>query len=199
MNASRSLFERHLEEHRRVTDRLSRLSPEIERASDEIVRCLGDEGRVLLLGNGGSMADAIHIEGELRGRFRFDRAPLAAVALGTGASSLTAIANDYGYEHVFEREIRALGRRGDVAIAISTSGRSPNVVRAVKAAREIGVVTIGFLGGDGGELAALCDIALVVPSDSTPIVQEHHILIGHVLCDLAEKRLFAPATDVQAK
>jgi D-sedoheptulose 7-phosphate isomerase len=143
----------------------------------------------MFCGNGGSAADAQHLASELTGRFVADRRPLAAMALSTDSSALTSIANDYAFDQVFERQLRGLGRAGDVLIAISTSGNSANVVRAVAAARELRIDTIGLLGRDGGMLRPLCDIALVVPSETTARIQEVHIFLGHTLCAMVEQTL----------
>ncbi len=149
--------------------------------------------KILLAGNGGSAADAQHIATELLVRFRFNRDALAAVALTTDTSALTAIGNDFGFEQLFERQVRGLGRRGDVFIAISTSGRSPNILKALAAAREIGITTVGFTGS-GGEMPALCDLLLAAPSDKTDLIQQLHITAAHAICDLVERALFgAPA------
>lgn len=150
-------------------------------------------GKILLFGNGGSAADAQHIAAELVGRFApdRDRDPFPAIALTTDTSILTAVSNDYGFDQVFARQVRALGRPADVVIAISTSGRSPNVLAAVKAARTLGLKTIGLTGGDGGRLVRLVDIALVVPSTNTARIQECHIALGHILCETAEALLLA--------
>lgn len=145
--------------------------------------------KVLLFGNGGSAADAQHIAAELVGRFEKERRPLPALALTTDTSILTSVGNDYGYERVFERQVLALGREGDVGIAISTSGNSPNVLRAAEAAAGIGMITAGFTGGDGGRLAALVQHHLHVPHRSTARVQEIHIMIGHILCELVDAHL----------
>jgi D-sedoheptulose 7-phosphate isomerase len=150
-------------------------------------------GKVLLAGNGGSAADAQHIAGELVGRLNFDRAPAAAIALTTDSSVMTAIANDYGYERVFERQIRALGRPGDVFIAISTSGRSRNILCALAAAREAGLIVAGLTGKTGGDMAALCDLCLQAPAEAPSLVQQLHIAAGHVICGIVEHRLFPPA------
>jgi len=146
-------------------------------------------GKILLCGNGGSAADAQHIAGELLSRYEFDRAPLPAVALTTDTSVLTAIGNDYGYEQVFERQVRGLGKKGDALLALSTSGRSPNVLRAIEAAKKAGLVTIGFTGAKGGEMAARCDLMLCAPSDKTPVIQQIHITAAHVICGLIERSL----------
>jgi phosphoheptose isomerase len=161
----------------------------IERACDRVVESLRAGGKVLVLGNGGSAADAQHVAAELVGRLTIDRAPLAAVALTVDSSALTSIANDYGFAHVFERQLRALGKPGDVAIAITTSGKSESVRRAVAAAKEIGVATIGLTGAGGREFAASCDVGIVVPSTDTARIQEIHITVGHILCAIAEAEL----------
>jgi len=146
--------------------------------------------KLLLAGNGGSAADAQHLAGEIVSRMNYDRAPAAALALTTDTSILTAIANDYGYERLFERQILGLGCPGDIFIAISTSGRSPNILRAIDAARERRIVTIGFTGRTGGEMPSRCDLCLRAPSDSTPLIQQIHITAGHIICGLVEERLF---------
>ena len=160
---------------------------------DRLAVALGAGRKLLLAGNGGSAADAQHIAGEFLSRLNYDRAPTAAIALTTDSSVLTAIGNDYGYERVFERQVRGLGQEGDVLLAISTSGRSPNILRAIAAGRELGLVTIGLTGSTGGEMAALCDLCLHAPSDSTPLIQQIHITVGHVICGLVEERLFPRA------
>jgi D-sedoheptulose 7-phosphate isomerase len=158
----------------------------------EIARALAGGGKVLLFGNGGSAADAQHIAAELVGRFRRDRRPLAAVALTTDSSILTALANDYGYEQVFARQVRALGRPGDIAIGISTSGNSPNVIEAIAAARELGLVTAALTGRDGGRLGPAVQFHLNVPHELTERVQEVHIMVGHIVCQLVEESLKGP-------
>lgn len=151
-------------------------------------------GKLLLAGNGGSAGNAQHIAGEMLSRLNYDRAPAAAIALTTDTSVLTAIANDYGYDRVFERQILALGRPGDVLIVISTSGRSPNILRAIAAAHEKGLTVVGLTGRTGGEMAALCDLCLHAPSDSTPLIEQIHITAAHIICGLVEERLFPPAS-----
>ena len=178
---------------------LGRSCAAIASACDLVVKTLRSGGKVLLFGNGGSAADAQHIAAELVGRLTVDRAPLAALALTVDSSAVTAIANDFGYERVFERQLRALGRPGDVAIAITTSGRSESVLRAVAAAKEMGIFTIGFTGAGGSAFAALCDVGVLVPSADTARVQEAHITIGHILCAVAERELCdVPAAPVRA-
>jgi D-sedoheptulose 7-phosphate isomerase len=168
--------------------------PAFRRAIDEIAAvistALTDGRKLLLAGNGGSAADAQHIAGEMLSRFNHDRAPLSALALTTDSSVLTAIGNDYGYERLFERQILGLGCPGDVFVAISTSGRSPNILRAIDAARQKRLVAVGFTGRSGGEMASRCDLCLHAPSDSTPLIQQIHITAGHIICGLVEDRLF---------
>lgn len=151
-----------------------------------IVESVHAGGKVLLAGNGGSAADAQHIAAELVGRYRRDRVPLAAIALSTDTSVLTAIGNDYSFEEVFARQIRALGRPGDVFVAISTSGMSDNVLRAARAARELGLTVVGLTGIEGRNLDALCDVCIRVPSHDTPIVQQLHVTVGHAICAAVE-------------
>ena len=162
---------------------------EIERMVNFIIKAYKAGGKVVLFGNGGSAADAQHIAGELVGRFKLNRRALPAIALTTNTSTLTAVANDYGYEEVFSHQVEALVNEKDVVIGISTSGESPNVIEAVKMAKLKGAKTIGLAGGDGGELAEVADLVLIVPSDSTPRIQEAHITIGHIVCELVEKEL----------
>jgi D-sedoheptulose 7-phosphate isomerase len=159
------------------------------RAAELAAESLLAGGRLLLFGNGGSAADATHIAAEFVGRFLSDRRSLPALSLSDNASSVTAIANDFGYENVFARQVEGLGSEGDVAVGISTSGRSANVLAGLRKAREGGLATIGLTGADGGPMAELCDVCITVPSGSTPRIQEGHALIGHVLCELVEQRI----------
>lgn len=147
--------------------------------------------KVLLFGNGGSSTDAAHIAAEFVGRYKRERAPLPAIALATDIAAITCIANDYGFEELFARQVRAHGQRGDVAIAISTSGNSPNVLKGVEAAKALGLTTIAWTGGTGGKLADMVDYAFVVPSTLTARIQESHITLGHVLCELIEDHVLA--------
>lgn len=152
------------------------------------------EGRkVLLFGNGGSATDAAHIAAEFVGRYKRERKPLPAIALATDIAAITCIANDYGFDELFARQVRAHGQKGDIAIAISTSGNSPNVLKGVAAARECGMITIAWTGGTGGKLAGLVDHPFVVPSTVTARIQESHITLGHVLCELVEETLLGTA------
>jgi D-sedoheptulose 7-phosphate isomerase len=159
-----------------------------------ITRAFRDGAKLLIAGNGGSAADAQHIAGELLSRFGFDRAPLPAIALTTDTSVLTAIGNDYGFDRVFERQVRGLGRPGDIFLALSTSGRSPNVICALKAAREMGMVTIGFTGDGRRDMTAYCDHCLAAPSAETPLIQQVHIVAAHAICGLVERDLFGGAS-----
>ena len=158
----------------------------IEAAAGLLIDGLKGGGKVLFCGNGGSAADSQHLAAELTGRYLRDRAPLAAVALTVDTSALTAIANDYSYDEVFARQVRGLGRPGDVLVGISTSGNSRNVVAALEAARALGMRTVGLTGAAGGRMKELCDVCLCVPSTDTPRIQEMHIAAGHMLCELVE-------------
>ncbi len=162
----------------------------IEKASELCIESLKNGGRVLFCGNGGSAADAQHLAAELSGRFYYDRPPLDGEALHVNTSYLTAVANDYSYDEIFARLTQAKGRIGDVLVGLSTSGNSPNVMRAIEKAHEIGMTTIGMTGKGGGEMKQMCTVNLIVPSDCTPRIQEAHILIGHILCELIEAVIF---------
>jgi D-sedoheptulose 7-phosphate isomerase len=183
---------------RRSLDVLERATAEPEfgaavlAIAQAVEKSLRGGGKVMLAGNGGSAADAQHIAGEFLSRLRFDRHPLPALALTTDSSVLTAVGNDYGYEQVFERQLRGLGRKGDVFIAISTSGRSPNVLAALAVARELGITTVGFTGTAPGAAAMLplCHHVLAAPSDDTPLIQQVHITAAHAICEIVERNLF---------
>jgi len=161
----------------------------IAELAEALIACLKSGGKILLCGNGGSAADAQHLAAELVGRFRRERKALPAIALTTDTSVLTAVANDYGFDEVFARQVTALGGKGDILIALSTSGDSPNVVKATETARKIGMTTIAFTGADGGKMKSAADLCLSVPSPKTWRVQEVHITVGHILCDLAEEAM----------
>jgi D-sedoheptulose 7-phosphate isomerase len=163
---------------------------DIEAAAGLVVECLKGGGKLLLCGNGGSAADAQHIAAEMSVKMKQVRAPMAAVALTTNSSLLTAQANDLGFDTVFSRQVASLGRKGDILVAISTSGNSPNILKAVEAARENGIKVLGLAGCGGGRLAPMCDIAVVAPSDEVPRIQEVHIAVGHLICEYAEAALF---------
>jgi D-sedoheptulose 7-phosphate isomerase len=159
-----------------------------------IVAALRAGNKLLIAGNGGSAADAQHIAAEIVGRYKQDRPAWAAIALTTDTSALTAIANDYGFEQLFARQVAGLGRRGDVLLALSTSGRSPNILAALRSARERGLVTIGFTGSKGESLGAFCDHLLVSPSDDTPVIQQIHLTVAHGICDEIEQTLMRETT-----
>ncbi len=166
---------------------LETCASEIARAAEQTAATFARGGKVLLFGNGGSAADALHIAAEWVGRYRGERQALPAIALGTNPAELTALSNDYGYDRVFVRGVEAHGRAGDLAIALSTSGNSPNVLAGVEAARDRGLFTIALTGKGGGELAGLVDLAIRVPSDDTPRIQEAHITIGHAICEVVDE------------
>jgi len=168
----------------------STLIAKIEQTASIITGAYLKEKKTLLAGNGGSAADAQHIAGEFVSRFYFDRPGIASIALTTDSSILTAIGNDYGYDKLFERQIQALGSAGDVFIAISTSGNSPNIVKALVACKEKEIISVGLSGAAGGRMEELCDICIKVPSANTPRIQEAHILIGHIICSIVEEKLF---------
>ena len=183
---ARGIEERLQDSIRTKQEVLKQMVPAIEKAVHLLIAALDAGHKVLLFGNGGSAADSQHIAAELVGKLLVKRRALPAIALTTDTSNLTALGNDFGYETVFQRQVEALGAPGDVAIGISTSGGSPNVLEAVKTAKKMGLKTIGLTGRGGGPLAGLVDQALVVPSDNTQRIQESHITIGHILCELIE-------------
>jgi D-sedoheptulose 7-phosphate isomerase len=187
-NILRNNLESCLEVHSRLLDTCL---PALTAAADALISAYSGGHKALFFGNGGSAADAQHLAAEFLGRYLRERRPLPAVALHANSSALTAIANDYGYEHVFARQLEALAVRGDVAVGISTSGNSPNVIEAMTCARRLGLVTIALTGGSGGRLRSVVDILIAVPSEETPRIQECHILIGHALCDAVEQALGA--------
>ncbi|CAA7621843.1 D-sedoheptulose 7-phosphate isomerase [Magnetospirillum sp. UT-4] len=192
MSAARFLSEQ-FDEHAATAARTrDAVAEPFARLVEACATALDGGGKVLFFGNGGSAADAQHLAAELVVRYRAERRALAAIALTTDTSILTACANDYSFDHVFARQIEALARPGDVAIGISTSGNSPNVLRALEAARALGCVAAGLSGRDGGAMVGLCDPLVVVPSPVTARIQEMHILIGHALCDLLEQRVASP-------
>lgn len=162
----------------------------IEKAANLLIQTFQNEGKVLFCGNGGSAADAQHLAAELSGRFLMERPPLFAEALHVNSSFMTAVANDYDFEMVYARALEAYGREGDCLVAISTSGNSPNILRVIDKAKELNINTIGMTGESGGKMSELCDLLINVPSNHTPRVQETHILVGHILCELVEREIF---------
>lgn len=162
----------------------------IEKITEEMEKAFKNDKKVLFCGNGGSAADAQHIAGELSGKYYLNREPLDAEPLNINTSFLTAVANDLSYEEVFARLVKAVGRTGDILIAISTSGNSMNVIRAIETANNLKMITIGFTGETGGKMNGICQYLIKVPSTDTPRIQESHILIGHIICEIVEKRIF---------
>jgi len=167
------------------------LLKQIEIVAKKCIKLYKNGKKTIFAGNGGSAADSQHIAAELVGRYGFDRPSIPSLALTTDTSNLTAIGNDYGYDKVFSRQLEGMGQDGDLFIGISTSGNSLNIINAFNSAKIKNITTVALVGKDGGEMAKLADIAIVVPSDSTPRIQESHILIGHILCDIIEKELFS--------
>ena len=188
----KSSIKSSVENHTRVLND-SNLQINIERIVTNSIEAFKNDKKMLFCGNGGSASDAQHIASELSGRFYKDRPPLYAEALHVNSSYMTAVANDYGYEETYARMVEASGSKGDVLVGISTSGNSPNVVKAMQNAKEIGMVTVGFTGSKGGKMKEICDIMIQVPSDDTPRIQEVHILVGHIICQLIEEELFPNA------
>jgi D-sedoheptulose 7-phosphate isomerase len=181
-----SVYDRAYSLHRAAFDALGECRPDIEKAAVLIIKSLESGGKFITAGNGGSAADAEHFATELVGRFLTERSPLPAVALTNNGALMTAIANDYGYAEVFSRQITALAQKGDVFFAISTSGKSENILRAIQAAKESGIAVIGLTSTRDETMSPLCDISIRVPSDFTPAIQEMHILIIHILCGMIE-------------
>lgn len=163
----------------------------MEQIVKEWVKALKADKKILFCGNGGSAADAQHLAAELSGRFYKDREPLFAEALHVNTSYLTAVANDYSYEEIYSRLVRAKGREGDILVGLSTSGNSPNILKAIEEANSTGMITVGLTGSKGGKLKNICKYLLAVPSDDTPRIQESHIMLGHILCELTEEQLFS--------
>ncbi|MEO1927094.1 MAG: D-sedoheptulose 7-phosphate isomerase [Nautiliaceae bacterium] len=181
------MLKKCLTEHIKTAEKMEKLLPLIERAGKICIEALKNGNKIMLCGNGGSAADSQHIAAELSGRFKKERNPLAGIALTTDTSALTAIGNDYGYEFVFSRQVEALGKKGDILIAISTSGNSLNVIKAIESVRKIGCKVITLTGKDGGKMKNLGDVNIVIPSDETPRIQEMHIMVGHMICALIDE------------
>jgi D-sedoheptulose 7-phosphate isomerase len=177
------MIEKELQAHKQIIEKtIETMVPHIDEAIKMVVETLKNGNKILLCGNGGSASDAQHIAAELTGRYKSERRGLARIALNTDTSALTAIANDYGYDRIFDRQVEAIARRGDLLVGISTSGNSLNIISALATAKLMGCKTLGLSGKDGGDMNRLCHLNLVVPSDDTPRIQEMHILIGHILC-----------------
>ena len=185
----KKIIKEHISEHRATLDSVADLDEPIEKVANLLIRCLENDGTIFWCGNGGSASDSQHLAGELVGRFVGDRRALKSISLTADSAVMTCIVNDYGYEHIFSRQVEALGSEGDVLVGITTSGNSPNVLHAFKMAEQKGMTTIGLLGKGGGQAASLVKQPIVVASNSTARIQEMHILIGHILCDLIEEGL----------
>jgi len=181
------MIERELNAHKKTIEKTAKMMiPQIEEASKMVIETFKRGNKVLLCGNGGSASDAQHIAAELTGRYKTERRGLAGIALTTDTSALTAISNDYGYNRVFDRQVEALIREGDLLIGISTSGESLNIISALLLAKDMGAKTLGFSGKGGGKMNYVCDLNMIVPSDDTPRIQEMHILIGHIICQAVD-------------
>jgi D-sedoheptulose 7-phosphate isomerase len=182
-----TIFEQAIQDHLEMIQALHRELPVLTRIAEKMSRTLLEGGKILWCGNGGSAADSQHLAAEFVGRFLKERRALPSIALTTNTSILTAIGNDYGYEHIFRRQVEALCASGDMLVGISTSGNSKNVCNAIKAAQEVGGFTVAFTGGTGGALAKIAHETLSIPSTETPRIQEGHLLCGHMLCDYVER------------
>jgi D-sedoheptulose 7-phosphate isomerase len=169
----------------------------IDNVVNKIIQCLKNNGKVLFCGNGGSAADAQHLAAELSGRFYLDRDPLFAEALHVNTSYLTSVSNDYGYDEVYSRLVKGMGRKGDILIGLSTSGNSKNIIKAFNMANEIGMHTVAMTDASGGELKNICKYLINVPSENTPRIQESHILIGHIICEIVEDKIFNLSKDLK--
>lgn len=185
----KELINKHIQEHNDVLESISQLDESIEKVANIFISCLENDGTIFWCGNGGSASDSQHLAGELVGRFVDERKPLKSIALTADSAVMTCIVNDYGYEHIFSRQVEALSSKGDVLVGISTSGNSKNVLNAFEIAKIKGVKTIALLGKTGGVAKNLVEESIIVSSNSTARVQEMHILIGHILCDLIEEGL----------
>ena len=177
--------------HIKAANSLHNLTDAVATSAELCINCLRDGGKILIFGNGGSAADAQHIAAELVGKYKNHRNGISAIALTTDTSALTSIGNDFGYEHIFDRQVEAIANEGDVLLGISTSGKSINVINALKTASKIKCSSIGLSGCDGGEMTQICDVNIVVSSNDTPRIQEMHIIIGHIICHLIEQEFLA--------
>ena len=184
-----TIIQSHIKEHQDVLNAINTLADEIKRIGEELINCLKNDGTIFWCGNGGSASDSHHLAGELVGRFVGNRKPLRSIALATGGAEGSCIANDFGYDDVFSRQIDGLGREGDVLIGITTSGNSQNVINAINTAKTKKMKTISFLGKGGGNVFKIVDHPILIPSNTTARIQEMHIMIGHILCDIIEEGL----------
>ncbi|MDP2922756.1 MAG: D-sedoheptulose 7-phosphate isomerase [Candidatus Omnitrophota bacterium] len=178
-----------IENHKKALEFLETNRSKIEEIASLFVSTLKNKGKIIFMGNGGSAADAQHLAAELVGRFKKNRPALAAIAFSTNTSILTAIGNDFGFDEIFVRQIESLANPRDLAIGISTSGDSENIIKAIKKAKELGLKTVGFLGKNGGKLNSIVDFSLLIPSSDTPRIQEMHIFAGHIICEIVEEQL----------
>ena len=190
------IVEKHINKNIELLNLLKTRVDVIVKIAEMIIEILRSGNKILLFGNGGSAADAQHLAAEFVGRFQLERKGLPAIALTTNTSSLTSIGNDYGFEYVFSRQVEALGKRGDLALGISTSGNAANVIEGIKEAKKIGMITVGFTGNNGGSLKKLfdegnlIDLVFIAPGQETPHIQEMHIMAGHIICEIVENELF---------
>ena len=189
-----SSFEQAFKRHQQAFERVPELAPDVIKLAESMIACLRGGGKILWMGNGGSAADAQHLAAELMVRYKAERGPLASIALTTDTSLITAHSNDYHFDTLFSRQIEGLAREGDLVIGISTSGNSGNIIHAIEQARRMGIQTAALLGRDGGKLAQLADISIIVANDETARIQEAHIFIGHWLCEVIDQTL-APNAD----
>jgi D-sedoheptulose 7-phosphate isomerase len=187
----KDIIQNEFNEHLKTANLLHTITDSVVNSAQLCIDCLKNGGKILILGNGGSAADAQHIAAELVGRYKVKRKGLPAIAITTDTSVITSIGNDFGYTHVFDRQLEAIAMKGDVVIGISTSGNSENVISALKLASTLECKTIGFSGQDVGCMSNICDINLIVPSDDTPRIQEMHIVIGHIICHLIDQEFKA--------
>ena len=183
----KNIIQNEFNGHIKTANLLHNLTDAVASSAQLCIDCLKSGGKILIFGNGGSAADAQHIAAELVGRYKVERKGLPAIALTTDTSAITSIGNDFGYNHIFDRQVEALANKSDVVIGISTSGKSENIINALKVASKLNCITIGFSGQDGGEMNEICNINLVVPSEDTPRIQEMHIVIGHTICHLIDQ------------
>lgn len=183
----KEIIKNEFNDHIKTAKLLHNLTDDVISAANLCINCLDNGGKILIFGNGGSAADAQHIAAELVGRYKTNRKGLSAIALTTDSSALTSISNDFGYNHVFDRQVEALANKGDIVIGISTSGNSGNVISALKVASKLRCTTIGLSGNNGGEMNKVCNLNLIAPSNDTPRIQEIHIILGHTICHLIDR------------
>jgi len=179
-----------IEESSKTQKLCEALAPQIEQAANLIADAFKNNNKILIAGNGGSASQATHIAAEFTGRYKIKRKGMPAISLASDLSAITAISNDYGFDSVFERQVEALGNEGDILITLSTSGNSPNIIKAVEKAKKSGIGVITLLGKDGGKLKNKSDVEIIIPSNNTPRIQEAHLMILHIICELVEKKLF---------